>query len=125
MHNTRSFVRPLTAVHAPLLMCVWSLCASCGDSPEDTVAPTETGGLEITPRSLTATEIGQALSLSVTVDGQPVPASMVLRSEQRWLDDRGVLDASALTTAQLVARAPGRAVVGVTAAGETDSVIVS
>ena len=114
-----------TGLRTPLLIGGCAIWASCGGSTDSSVAPSATGRLEVSPRSVTATTLGQTLEVTVTVGGRTVSASMSLRADQRWLDDRGVLDAAALTNAQLVARAPGRAVVAISAAGQTDSVIAS
>jgi hypothetical protein len=102
------------------LLGLLTSCGETGTAPDD---PSE-ARLEVLPDSIVATQPGQ-LAVTVTLGGQAVTPALSVRSERRWLDDRAVLDATALASGQWVARGPGRAVVQVSAGGQTDSVIVN
>jgi len=96
--------------------------ACAGDGPSD---PPAAGVLAVTPDSAVVTAIGQPITLMVTRDGQPVASwTLTPGTEQRWLDDRAVVDAAELAAARIVSSAPGRAVVRVSAGSSSDSVIV-
>lgn len=100
--------------------------AGCRHQSSPTSATGGGATLAVSPDSVLATSLGQHLSITVTLGGRPVASpTLSVRSEQRWLDDHPVLDASALAGGTLVASAPGRAVVTVSSGAASDSVIVN
>jgi hypothetical protein len=102
---------------------------SCGDNstPDGPVIPPPPGGggLDVTPDSVQANALGEALVIQVRLGGQAVTPVLSVRSERRWLDDRPIVDAAELAAGRLMAHGPGRAVISVAAGNQTDSVIVN
>lgn len=105
-----------------------ALLAACSDSgPSDPHEPEPEpgdGALTVSPDSATLTAIGAELSLTVLQNGQTVAATLSVRSDSRWLEDRAVVNPATLGSGRVVAYGPGRAVVEVRAGNRTDSVIV-
>jgi hypothetical protein len=105
---------------------LWSLLVAAGAMVACSEHPSGvTGKVVVAPDTAVTMTLGQSVAVSATVDGHAVSVSVRLRAEQRWLNDRSVLDSAALGAARLQARAPGQAVVEVIVGAHTDSLSVS
>jgi hypothetical protein len=122
-------IRVPVARVAPIALLTLAACGGGGDGGTPPVTPPPPppppAPIVLSPREGTITRIGDTLTVAVTQNGQTVAPTFTLRSETRWLGDAAVLAASSLGGARIVAAAPGRAIVTVQAAGQTDSVVVT